>query len=50
MTSLYEIYLGSFFSLTRKVCRKTGYFSLKSLSATYFLHKLPAVATSETTV
>lgn len=50
MTSLYGIYLDSFFFLTRKVCRKTGYLSLKRLSATYFLHKLPAVATSETTV
>lgn len=50
MTLLYGIYLHSFFFLTRKVCRKTGYLSLKRLSATYFPHKLPAIATSETTV
>lgn len=31
MNSLYGIYLGSFFFLTREVCRKTGYLSLKRL-------------------
>lgn len=50
LTWLYGIYLGSFLFLTRKVCRKTGYLSLKRVSATYFPHKLPAVATLETTV
>lgn len=47
MTTLNGIYLGSFCFLTQKVCRKTGYLYLKRLYATYFPHKLPAVATSE---